>query len=105
MKIAIVAAPLVGGGRIRGLAYKKYLQSKNHCVDLLNVYEFTQSKIPFFYERAYAYLHGKEPRLMKKIADRLERRIKKENYDIVIGIESLFSYVLTRDLGCLKLFS
>jgi hypothetical protein len=42
---------------------------------------------------------------MEKIADKLESRIKREKYDAVIGIESLFSYVLTRELGCLKIFS
>jgi hypothetical protein len=42
---------------------------------------------------------------MKKIADKLESKIRKGKYDVVIGNESLFSYVLTRDLGCLKIFS
>jgi hypothetical protein len=42
---------------------------------------------------------------MNKIADLLEDRIRKGNYDVVIGVESLFSYVLTRKLSCLKLFS
>jgi hypothetical protein len=105
MKIAIIAAPFVGGGHIRGFAYRNYLQSKNHCVDMLLVDESLQSKIHLFYERTLAYFSGKEPRLMKKIAEQLERRIRKENYDVVIGVESLFSHVLTRNLNCLKLFS
>ena len=105
MKIAIIATPYFGGGRIRAIAYKNFLQSKNYCVDMLNVDEIWQSKVHFFYQRARAYLRGKEPRLMMKIADRLERKIKEGNYDAIIGVESLLSYVLTRDLGCLKIFS
>jgi hypothetical protein len=105
MKIAIIATPFIGGGRMRAMAYKNFLQSKNYCVDMLNVDEIWQSEIHFFYQRARAYLRGKEPRLMKKIADGLERKIKEGNYDAIIGVESLLSYVLTRDLGCLKIFS
>jgi hypothetical protein len=42
---------------------------------------------------------------MKKVADKLESRIKREKYDAVIGVETTNSYVLTRDLGCLRIFS
>ncbi len=42
---------------------------------------------------------------MKKTADLLEKRIRKGRYDVVIGIETPWSYVLTRDLTCLKIFS
>jgi hypothetical protein len=42
---------------------------------------------------------------MKKLADRLESRIRREKYDAVIGVETPFSYVLTRELGCMKIFS
>lgn len=105
MKIAIIATPFRGGGRMRAMAYKDFLQSKNYCVDMLNVDEIWESKIHFFYQRARAYLNGKEPKLMTKIADRLERKIKDGKYDAVIGVESLLSYVLTKDLGCLKIFS
>ena len=105
MKIAIIATPFIGGGRMRAIAYKDFLQSKNYCVDMLNVDEIWQSKIHFFYQRARSYLSGKEPRLMKKIADRLELKIKEGKYDAIIGVESLLSYVLTRDLSCLKIFS
>lgn len=87
------------------MAYRDFLQSKGHEVDLLYVDEIWSSKIDYFYQRATAHLLGKEPRLMKKIADRLEKKIKKENYEVTIGVESLFSYVLTRNLHCLKIFS
>jgi hypothetical protein len=105
MKIAIIATPFLGGGRIRALAYKSFLESKNHRVDMLNVDEIWQSQVHFFYQRARAYLSDKEPRLMEKTADRLERKIKDGKYDVTIGVESLLSYVLSRDLGCLKIFS
>lgn len=106
MKIAIITPTLIGGGRARAVAYKNFLQSRNHRVDMVSFDEPLTSEIWFFYQRARAYLlAGKEPRLMKKIADKLESRIKREKYDAVIGIESLYSYVLTRELGCLKIFS
>jgi hypothetical protein len=90
---------------LRAIAYKDFLKSKNYSVDMLNVDEIWQSRIHFFYQRGRAYLRGKEPRLMKKIADKLERKIKEGNYNAVIGVESIPSYVLTRDLKCLKIFS
>lgn len=105
MKIAIIATPISGGGHNRAMAYKKFLDSKNHCVDLLYVTEGWQSEISFFYQRVRAHLKGKEVKLMKEIALRLENKIKSGGYDAVIGVESLFSYVLTRDLDCLKIFS
>jgi hypothetical protein len=105
MKIAIIATPFLGGGHMRALAYNNFLQSKNHSVDMLNVSEIWESKVHYFYQRGLAYLNGKEPRLMEKTADRLEKKIKEGKYEAVVGVESLLSYVLTRDLGCLKIFS
>jgi hypothetical protein len=35
----------------------------------------------------------------------LEKKIKKGHYDVVISIETPWSYVLTRNLDCLKIFS
>jgi hypothetical protein len=105
LKIAIVAIPVTGGGRVRAEAYKTYLLSKGHNVDLLKVDEIWSSRLFYFYQRTRAYLQGRESRLMRKIADKLESVIKKENYRVVICVESLFSYVLTRNLPCLKIFS
>lgn len=96
---------MIGGGYTRAMAYKNFLQSKNHCVDMICFNEIWQSKMDFFYQRVRAYLSGKGLRLMEKIADALESRIKNGNYDVVIGVESLFSYVFTRGLSCLKIFS
>jgi hypothetical protein len=107
LKIAIIAPTFLGGGRARAEAYKNFLQSKNHYVDTVSFDEAYTSEVWYFYQRARAHLLDKEPesRLMKKIADKLESRIKREKYDAVIGVETLFSYVLTRELGCLKIFS
>jgi hypothetical protein len=89
------------------MAFKSFLQSKNHSVNMIGFDESTSSEIWWLYQRARAYLLDKEPeaRLMKKIANKLENRIKREKYDAIIGVENFFSYVLTRELGCLKIFS
>jgi hypothetical protein len=105
LKIAIIATTLSGGGRVRALAYRNFLQSKNYAVDLLSLDKTWQPKMWFLYQRAYSHFIGRDPRLMNKIADKLEGIIKGAKYDVVIGVESPLSYVLTRDLGCLKLFS
>jgi hypothetical protein len=105
LKIAIIATPIPGGGQIRAKAYKGFLESKNHQVDMLVINEDWLSKASFYFQRVQAHLNGKEPRLMKEIARRIENKIKKGNYDAIIGVESLFSYVLTMDLNCLKIFS
>jgi hypothetical protein len=42
---------------------------------------------------------------MKEISKRVENKIKKGNYQAIIGIETLFSYILTKNLNCLKIFS
>lgn len=105
MKIAVITIPVIGGGRARAEAYRTFLESKGHNVDLIKIDEIWSSKFFFFYQRISAHLQGKEPQLMRKIADKLETKINKERYEVVIGVESLFSYVLTRNLRCLKIFS
>ncbi len=42
---------------------------------------------------------------MKEIAKRAEKKIIKGNYQAIIGVESLFSYILTKKIDCLKIFS
>jgi len=106
MKIAIVGTSIMGGGYKRILAYENFLQSKNYHVDVIHLPGESYSyRIWYYYQRALARLHDHEKQLMKKIADTLEKRIKEGKYDVVIGVETIFSYVLTRDLGCLKIFS
>lgn len=106
MKIAIIGTSKMGGGYVRIMAYKNFLESKNHHVDLIQFPSGSyESKICFYYQRARARLRGHEKWAMKKLADMLEKRIKEQSYDVVIGVETPFSYVLTRELGCLKIFS
>lgn len=95
-----------GGGHGRMLAYKDFLQSKNHNVSLIQLPSDNFSgKLWFYYQRFRARLQDHEKRYIKKTADLLEKRIKKGQYDVVIGVETPLSYVFTRDLGCLKIFS
>lgn len=107
MRIAIVGTSRIGGGYKRIMAFRDFLTSRNHSVDLVQFPgESYATTIWYYYQRAYArYIRGHERRHMVKTADRLEKRIREKKYDVVIGVETPFSYVLTRDLGCLKIFS
>lgn len=88
------------------IAYKNFLESKNHYVDIIQFPDQSYvSKIWFYYQSVHARYGGHEIQLMKKIADKLEKRIIAEKYDVVIGVETKLSYVLTRELRCLKIFS
>lgn len=96
----------MGGGLEQMRAFESFLLSKNHSVDLMcfpgNDYK---SRIWWYYQMAQSRIKGTYRNLMVWIADIVERKIKTGTYDVVIGIGSLFSYVFTRDLSCLKLFS
>jgi len=106
LRIGIIGTRRMGGGYKRILAFRDFLTSRNHFVDLIQFPgESYANKIWYYYQRAYALLGGHERRHMTKTADRLERIIKEKRYDVVIGVETPFSYVLTRDLGCLKIYS
>ncbi len=106
MKIAIVATPISGGGRSRALAYKKFLESKNHQVEIIDINPTWFSKVTYFYQRVKSHLTDKEPGLMKEIARRIEKRIVNGNFEAIIGVESLFSHILTyKEIDCLKVFS
>ena len=106
MKILIIGSSRQGGGHGRIMAYKNFLQSKNHSVNLLLLPGKSLSeKLWYIYTRGLARLTGHEKRHMKKTADFVEKRIREGRYDAVIGVETVWSYVLTRDLGCLKIFS
>ncbi len=102
----IVGASGAGGGNERVKAYKNFLLSKNYTVHLdLFPGDSYWSRLWFFYQRGSAYLRSHEKRFMKQIANVVEAKIKKEAYDVVIGVETRLSYVLTRELPCVKIFS
>jgi hypothetical protein len=96
----------MGGGYKRIKAFRDFLTSRNHSVDLIQFPgESYATRIWYYYQRAHARLRGHERRRMTKMADRLEKRINEKKYDVVIGVETTFSYVLTREMKCLKIFS
>lgn len=106
MKILIIGPSETGGGHGRMLAYRDFLQSKNHSVSLFEIPgKRFSDKLWYYYTRGLARLWDHEKRHMRKMADLLEKRINGSHYDVVIGVETVWSYVLTRDLGCLKIFS
>ena len=106
MKVLIIGTALVGGGRERSIAYKNFLMSHGFSVDEIKFPgDDLSSKFLFYYQHGLARLVGHEKRHMKTTADLLEKIIKKERYDVVIGIDTPWSYVLTRNLDCLKIFS
>jgi hypothetical protein len=106
MKILITGTTKFGGGYLRINAYKNFLTSLGHDVHVLNMPsgDFF-SKIQYYYHSSFRYLSNNFVYLIKKIGNKIENIIIKEKYDVVIGVETLFSYILTKDLGCLKLFS
>lgn len=106
MKILIIGTSKTGGGNSRGLAYKAFLKSQNHNVEtILFPGVSLSSKLWYYYQRGTAKILNHEKRHMIKTADRLQRKIEQEEYDVVIGVETPWSYVLTRDLRCQKIFS
>ena len=105
MKILLIGNSIVGGGNEKINAYKDFLTSKNHEIHQIQFPEDNfLAKIWYYYQRGYALLVDHEKRHMVKTADRLERKIKNEAYEVVIGVETPWSYVLTRELDCLKIF-
>ena len=95
----------MGGGNQRTMAIMNFLKSKGHNVDIIQFPgQNCTSRLWYYYQRGLARITSHEKRHMKKIADRLEKVIKEKKYDVAIGVETPFSYVLTRDLNCLKIF-
>lgn len=106
LKVLIIGGSGVGGGRGRSIAYRNFLISKGFNVDMVHFPgDDFSSKLWYYYQHGLSLFVGHEARNMRKTADRLERRIKHGHYDVVIGVETWCSYVLTRELGCLKIFS
>jgi hypothetical protein len=106
VKVLIIGPSKTGGPHGRMLAYRDFLQSKNHSVSLFQIPGASFSdKLWYYYTRGLARLGDHEKRHMRKMADFLEKRINERHYDVVIGVQTVWSYILTRDLGCLKIFS
>jgi hypothetical protein len=107
MKVLIIAHSRIGGGNGRCNAFRNFLVSRGLTVD--TVYfpgENISPQLWYYYQHGLSLVMGHEMRNIRKTADRLEKIIKTQKYDAVIGIETPRSYVLTRDLkDCLKVFS
>ena len=96
----------VGGGSEKAKMLSVFLQSIGHQVEIISLPgQMIVDKAWYYYQRARARLDGHEERHMKKTADFLEKRVKKMGCDVLICIETQLSYVLTRHLNCLKIFS
>jgi hypothetical protein len=98
---------------IRPLEIKKFLEKKNYKVKLLNFYNFTESSSFSF---LFKILNNYSPEIIKKFlivrrlkvmrdrAKRIEIYVKKENPDAIICENAEDSYILTKDLNCLKIY-
>jgi hypothetical protein len=106
LKVIIVGPSIVGGGFEKVKMLSTFLQSNGHQVEVINLPgSMIANKAWYYYQRARARLDGHEERHMKKTADFLEKRVRKTGCDALICVETQFSYVLTKNLNCLKIFS
>lgn len=106
LKVIIAGPSIVGGGSEKVKMLNIFLRSIGHQVEVVSMPGHTiEGKAWYYYQRARARINGHEERHMKKTADFLEKRVRKMGCDALICVETPFSYVLTRDLGCLKIFS
>jgi hypothetical protein len=105
LKIILIGHSSTGGGCEQVKAYRRFLLSKNHEVEVVwfpgNNFS---SKIWFYYQSTLARLENNEERQVVTISDKLEKKIKAGTYDVAIGFGVPFSYVFTKELNCLKLF-
>jgi hypothetical protein len=106
VKVIIVGPSFVGGGSEKARMLSSFLQSIGHQVEIINLPGQTiVDRAWYYYQRVRARLDDHEERHMKKTADFIEKRVKKIGCDALICIETQFSYVLARNLSCLKIFS
>lgn len=106
MKVLIIGPSKGGGGSAKSKVYTKFIQSMGHIVDVIQIPGADlPSKLYYYYNRSTAFLNGHEKTHMKRLADKLEKLIKKAGYKAVISIETSNSYVLTKELDCLKIYS
>jgi hypothetical protein len=106
LKVLIIGHSRVGGGSGRCNAYRKFLVSRGFNVDTVSIPgERLSSRLWYYYQHGISLFSGNDIRNIRKTADKLEEHIKNGHYGAVIGVETWCSYVLTKDLGCLKIFS
>jgi hypothetical protein len=106
LKVILVGTRYIGGGFEKVKMLNAFLQSIGHQVEVISFPgETIADKTWYYYQRAIARLGGYEEYHMKKTADFLEKKIKQISCDVLICVETRLSYVLTRDLRCMKIFS
>jgi hypothetical protein len=106
LRILLIGTNKIGGGYDRIIAFYDFLSSLGYDVSVFNIPgNDLMNKIWYYYHSILHHTIKDYIYLVKKIGDRLEYIINRDKYDVVICVETLFSHVLTRDLGCLKLFS
>jgi hypothetical protein len=107
LKVLIVGhSGVAGGGCGRSIAYKNFLSSKGFTVETLHFPgDNFSSRLWYYYQHGLSLFLGQEKQKMNKIADRLQNYIKNGRYDAVICVETWCSYVLAKELNCLKIFS
>ena len=94
------------GGSEKTRMLSAFLKSIGHQVKVITFPGTIAEKTWDYYQRAREHLVGyDEEHQMKKAADFLEKRIRKMGCEALICVETQFSYVLTRNLSCLKIFS
>jgi hypothetical protein len=106
LKIIIVGTRYIGGGFEKVKMLNTFLQSIGHQVEVIGFPgQMIADKTWYYYQRARARFGGYEEFHMKKTANFLEKKVKQIGCDVLICVETPLSYVLTRDLSCLKIFS
>ncbi len=105
LRILIFGTSRVGGTNEKINAMYNFLSIDNDVTVLRFPGNSYFSKLWYLYQMGSLKIAGKEKKRMLSIASYLEKIIIKEKYDAVIGVETFWSYVLTKDLPCLKIFS
>lgn len=106
MHVIIVGPGFTGGGHEKVKMLSTYLRSIGHNVEIITLPgQMLAEKAWYYYQHVLAHFADHEKRIMETTADMLEKRIKKIGCDILICVETRQSYILTRKLSCLKIFS
>ncbi len=107
MRVGIVCSLDGTSNSVRPIEIQRFLRARGHEVTLVNTCDNTVFT-PWFYrrKRLREMLRGttSTPELMEMRATVLERHLKKGRFDVIICEVSLDSYVLTKNLGCLKIY-
>jgi len=107
MNVGIICSLDGMSNSVRPTEIRRFLETRGHDVTFINT--LSPSIItPWFHKRKRLreMLFGtlSLPELMAMRASALEKRLKTHNFDVLICEVALDSYVLTKNLGCLKIY-